>query len=139
VFDPFENTENPWTLRLISLNDGASRDLAEFKPWVAEDAVGPSMWPELSWTPDSRSVHFRGCLSPDQVIAALNRCPNWSFDAETGARRRLADDAPMGSIHPDGRRVAFADGERAYEVWVMEDYLPISAAEPGSKSGEGGE
>jgi hypothetical protein len=59
------------------------------------------------------------------VIEALNRCPNWSFDVETGERRRLADNAPIGSIHPDGRRVAFADGETGYEVWVMENYLPI--------------
>jgi Tol biopolymer transport system component len=148
VFEPTENNalepvenlgENPWTLRLVSLSNGASRDLAEFRPWVADDAAGPSGWPELFWTPDSRSVHFRGCLSPDQVIEALNRCPNWSFDVGTGERRRLADDAPIGSIHPDGRRVAFADGKTAYEVWVMEDYLPISAAEPGSKSGEGDE
>jgi Tol biopolymer transport system component len=140
AFEPVENLgENPWTLRLVSLSNGASRDLAQFRPWVADDAAGPSGWPELFWTPDSRSVHFRGCLSPDQVIEALNRCPNWSFDVETGERRRLADDAPIGSIHPDGRRVAFADGERAYEVWVMENYLPISAAEPGSQSGEGDE
>jgi hypothetical protein len=128
VFDPVENLENPWTLRLVSLSDGASRDLAEFLPWIGDDAAGPAMFPEVSWTPDSRSVHFRGCLSPDQVIEALNRCPNWAFDVETGERRRLADDAPIGSIHPDGRRVAFADGETAYEIWVMEGYLPIQEA-----------
>jgi Tol biopolymer transport system component len=136
VFDPAvnpaENPEYPWTLKLISLSDGASRDLAEFRPWVADDAPGPSGWPELFWTPDSRSLRFRGCLSPDQVIEALNRCPNWSFDVETGERRRLADDAPLGSIHPDGRRVAYADGETAYEVWVMKDYLPVSSAPSGS-------
>ncbi len=133
ALEPVENLgESPWTLRLVSLSDGASRDLAEFYPWIADDAPGPSGWPELFWTPDSRSVRFRGCLSPDQVIEGLNRCPNWAFDVETGARRRLADDAPLGSIDPDGRRVAFADGERAYEVWVMEDYLPVSALEPGS-------
>jgi len=134
VFGPVERTGSghPWILRLVSLSDGASRDLAEFYPWVADDAVEPSMWPELFWTPDSRSVRFRGCLSPDQVIETLNRCPNWSFDAQTGERRRLADDAPLGSIHPDGRRVAYAYGERAYEVWVMKDYLPVSGARPGS-------
>ncbi len=123
-FDPQKPEENRWILRLVSLSDGASRDLAEFTPWVGDNAAGPAMFPELYWTPDSRAIHIRGCLSPDQVIEALNRCPNWSFDVETGERRRLADEAPMGSIHPDGRRVAFADGERAYEIWVMEDYLP---------------
>lgn len=126
VFGPVENLgENPWTLKIISLADGTSRDLAEFKPWVADDAPGRSGFPELFWTPDSRSFRFRGCLSPDQVIAGLNRCPTWSFDVATGERRRLADDAPIGSIHPDGRRVAFADGETAHEIWVMERYLPI--------------
>ncbi|UCC81611.1 MAG: PD40 domain-containing protein [Gemmatimonadota bacterium] len=134
VFDPGENPpEDPWTLRLVSLSDGASRDLAEFKPWVGDDAPGPSLFRALYWTPDSRSVHFRGCLSPDQLIEALNRCPNWSFDVETGERRRLADDAPIGSIHPDGRRVAFADGERAYEIWVMENYLPGEVSESGTR------
>lgn len=126
VFGPAENLSGlPWTLRLVSLSDGAARDLAEFTPFVADDAAGPAGFPELYWTPDSRSLRFRGCLSPDQVIEGLNRCPNWSFDVVTGQRRRLADDAPMGSIHPDGRRVAFSDGETAYEVWVMEGYLPV--------------
>ncbi|UCC81610.1 MAG: PD40 domain-containing protein [Gemmatimonadota bacterium] len=134
VFGPAENPgENPWTLRLVSLSDGASRDLAQFKPWVADDAVGPSMWPELFWTPDSRSFHFRGCISPDQVIEAPNRCPNWSFDVETGAWQRLADNAPLGSIHPDGRRVAFADGETSYEIWVMQDYLPDETSDSGTR------
>jgi Tol biopolymer transport system component len=126
VFGPVENLgEDPWTLRLVSLSDGTARDLAQFKPWVADDVAGPAGWPEIFWTPNSRSFRFRGCLSPDQVIEGLNRCPNWSFDVVTGERRRLADDAPMGSIHRDGRRVAFADGETAYEIWVMEDYLPV--------------
>jgi Tol biopolymer transport system component len=134
MFDPGENPgENPWTLRLVSLSDGASRDLAEFNAMIGDNAAGPAMFPELSWTPDSRSFHFRGCSSPDQLIEALQRCPNWAFDVETGERRRLADDAPMGSIHPDGRRVAFADGETAYEIWVMEDYLPGETSEPGTR------
>ncbi len=134
MFDPADNlAESPWTLRLVSLSDGASRGLAEFLPWVGDNAPGRSLFPELNWTPDGRSIHIRGCTSPDQLIEALNRCPNWSFDVETGERRRLADDAPIGSIHPDGRRVAFADGERAYEIWVMEDYLPAETSEPGTR------
>ncbi|UCC71685.1 MAG: hypothetical protein JSV86_15085 [Gemmatimonadota bacterium] len=97
-FDPQKPEENRWILRLVSLSDGASRDLAEFTPFVGDNAAGPAMFENLSWTPDSRSFHFRGCFSPDQLIEALNRCPNWSFDVETGERRRLADDAPIGSI-----------------------------------------
>lgn len=125
MFDPAENPgENPWTLRLVSLSDGASRDLAEFNPVIGDNAAGPAMFPELSWTPDSRAVHTRGCSSRDQLIEALNRCPNWAFDVETGERRRLADEAPIGWIHRDGRRVAFAHGDTAYEIWVMEGYLP---------------
>jgi Tol biopolymer transport system component len=134
IFDPAEDSgENPWTLRLVSLSDGASRDLAEFHPWIGDDAPGRSLFPELSWTPDGRSIHARACISPDQLIETAGRCPNWSFDVETGERRRLADEAPIGSIHPDGRRVAFADGETAYEIWVMEDYLLGDMSEPGTR------
>ena len=123
--------EGPWTLRVVSLGDGTTRDLAEFYPWVGNNAPGTLPVSEIYWTPDSRSFRWRGCSSPDELIETLNRCPNWSFDVATGERRRLADDAPMGSIHPDGRRVAFADGKTAYEVWVMEGYLPIREAGPG--------
>ena len=28
------------------------------------------------------------------------------------------------SVHPDGRRIAFTDGELVPEVWVMENFLP---------------
>lgn len=31
-------------------------------------------------------------------------------------------------IHPDGRRVAFAAGFPAWEVWVMENFLPVLKA-----------
>jgi hypothetical protein len=31
-------------------------------------------------------------------------------------------------IHPDGRRVAFAAGWPAWEVWVMENFLPALRA-----------
>lgn len=117
-------------LRLISLSDGGARELARFIP----NAEG-MRYPLFSipyWTPDGRAVHIRGCDSPDQLLEALKRCPNWSFDVETGQRRRLADEAPIGSIHPDGRRVAFVDGETSYEIWVMENYLPGETSEPGT-------
>lgn len=122
-------SELRWSLKTVTLDDGTARDLAEFYPWIGNNAAGPAGFPDILWTPDSRFVRLRTCLSPDQLIGSLNRCPNWSFDVETGEARRLADDAPMGAIHPDGRRVAFADGETAYEVWVMEGYLPILEAE----------
>ena len=134
IFDTYETMDVEkqedyrWILRLVSLSDGASRDLAEF---VFDEEQG-LRWATY-WAPDSRSVHIRGCSSPDQLIEALKRCPNWSFDVETGERRRLADEAPIGSIHPEGRRVAFVDGETAYEVWVMEDYLPGEMSEPGRR------
>jgi len=134
VFDNADNpAEDPWTLRLVSLADGASRDLATFYPWIGDNSPGNMPVSGIFWTPDSRSFRWRGCFSPDQLDKAKNRCPNWSFDVVTGELRRLSDDAPMGSIHPDGRRVAFSDGETAYEVWVMEGYL--SALEGGGGRG----
>jgi hypothetical protein len=125
--------EDGWIrqLRLVSLSDGGSRDFAGFIPNA--DGIGYPLFSIPYWTPDSRAVHIRGCDSPDQVIDALRRCPNWSFDAETGERRRLADEAPIGSIHPDRRHVAFVDGKPAYEIWVMQDYLPGETSEPSTR------
>ena len=122
IFDhPGDPARDAWTIRLVSVSNGESRDLATFYPWVGDNAPGKLPVSEMYWTPDSRSFRFRGCTSPDDLMGALNRCPNWSLDVTTGERRRLADDAPIGSIHPDGRRVAFADGKTANEVWVMDD------------------
>jgi hypothetical protein len=33
-------------------------------------------------------------------------------------------------VHPDGRHVAFGTSKASTEVWVMENFLPKSAAAP---------
>jgi hypothetical protein len=50
----------------------------------------------------------------------------WRIPAEGGEPQKLlAIDEPRNlSIHPDGQRIAFAAGEEASEVWVMENFLP---------------
>jgi len=73
----------------------------------------------VEWTPDGSQLLFsrRGDL--------------WRISAQGGQPQKLGLGVPTPhhgsslSIHPDGRRIAFAAGERQSEVWVMENLLPL--------------
>jgi Tol biopolymer transport system component len=56
----------------------------------------------------------------------------WRIAAEGGGPQQIqlpmADlgDADMASFHPDGRRIAFISFQRKKEVWVMDNFLPMT-------------
>jgi Tol biopolymer transport system component len=76
------------------------------------------------WTPDGQRVLIASSL-PSGGAPTL-----WSIPATGGeaVKLQLRIDRIGGynsfRIHPDGRRVTFADGEVAQEVWKLEHFLP---------------
>ena len=71
----------------------------------------------LGWTPDGAHLLFNSA-------GAL-----WRVAADGGNPRRLGPATPRLTFHPDGKRVVVTAGtESRAEVWVMENFLPVTAA-----------
>lgn len=90
----------------------------------------------LVWTPDGRYLLFAKTVetAPRSYRLELWRASPRGQDAyNVGV---LASDMAFGDgasglhIHPDGKSVAFQAGRRRPEVWVMENVLPATKAEP---------
>ncbi|HSD65453.1 MAG TPA: hypothetical protein VLF95_02065, partial [Vicinamibacteria bacterium] len=86
----------------------------------------------LAWTPDGRRLlvpilpRFTGGPEPG-AVSELVRVPVAGGEAQNLglAMERIG----LGGVHPDGRRIVFDSGRRresAQEVWVMENFLPVS-------------
>jgi Tol biopolymer transport system component len=82
----------------------------------------------LVWTPDGNQILFgKGTVVPGKrPHIEVWRVPVRGGKTESTdlAMPRLRDL----SIHPDGRRLAFAAGRNEFEVWVMENFLPKNGA-----------
>ena len=83
----------------------------------------------LTWTPDSRQILF---IKQVGKLAAATRSELWSVPVDGGEPRNLGVSMMRRieslSIHPDGRRLALHVYDPTTEVWVMEDFLPETAA-----------
>ena len=76
----------------------------------------------VSWTPDGRYLVIGGLDVPDKPDEL------WIIPATGGEPRKVNLEIKVRqmSLHPDGRRIAFASHEPkgGTEVWVMENFLP---------------
>jgi Tol biopolymer transport system component len=104
-------------LRLISIADGASRELSR-----VSDKAGTG-W--MSFTPDGRFVLFnrygtddkRGLWSVSTGGGEPRKLKLSGLDAKTGVQQFV--------IHPDGKQMAITSpGNRRSEIWMMENFLP---------------
>ncbi len=78
----------------------------------------------IAWAPDGRSV-----LSVRQPNSRDSRTELWLIPVQGGEPRKLgltAENLSDLSVHPDGRHIAFTAGHDRSEVWVMENFLPVS-------------
>ncbi|UCC82139.1 MAG: PD40 domain-containing protein [Gemmatimonadota bacterium] len=107
-----EDTTKASSLMLVPVVGGTPRELHRF----ASDAPGPS---NLTWTPDGRHLVYTTFWD----AAGL-----WRLPVEGGVPERLGwegmDKQRDIRFHPDGQRIAFTAGGYAFEIWVMEDFLP---------------
>ncbi len=76
---------------------------------------------QLTWTPDGRH------------LAYMSDAGLWRLPVEGGVPERLEWEGMDKQLdirfHPDGQRIAFTAGGYAFEVWVMEDFLPPRATD----------
>ena len=93
-------------------------------------------WGSPSWTPDGRYVAFLKGVKGKQIpsgMAAVACRSRGRRTAAAGAEHCRSVDGRL-RLHPDGRRVAIDDIKVNLEVWVMENFLPKSAAAPVAKA-----
>jgi Tol biopolymer transport system component len=78
----------------------------------------------IAWAPDGRSMLFANPSSPRSSKTDL-----WQIPVHGGKPRKLeltAENMRDLSIHPNGRHIAFTAGQLKSEVWVMENFLPVT-------------
>ena len=88
-----------------------------------------SQWRAIAWTPDGKALLFFD-NTPKRGGAVF------LIPAGGGQARELCRPQPMMygvlltalDVHPDGKRFAFDCYEYRHEVWVMENFLPTTAA-----------
>jgi len=80
----------------------------------------------LVWTPDDQQILFVkkvGTESDKQTLALM------SISVKGGEPRKLGpmmDHVRELSLHPNGTSLVYTAGQRNFEVWAMEDFLPES-------------
>lgn len=107
------DTDQGGTLLLIPVSGGERAELHRFEAGAAKPRV-------MSWTPDGRYLAY----------TVWDERELWRIPVEGGDPELLQWEGMEQQIgirfHPDGERIAFTAGGYAFEVWVMEDFLPGS-------------
>ena len=108
-------SSTPATVLLVPTAGGEPREFLRSTPTEEVFRI------HLAWGPGGRSL-----LAQKNTTAGAQL---WSIPIDGGERRKLDlkfwNAAGM-RIHPDGRQVAYLDGENKYEVMVLENFLPAS-------------
>jgi len=114
--DEFAKAE---TIIIIPVAGGESREVFRVR---RPRSVGVS-----AWAPDSNSIIVR------ELVSTGGGSERWQVPLSGGEPRKLnlnlglGNDGPL-RVHPDGRQVAYSSGNDAWEVWVMENFLPAAKA-----------
>ena len=92
-------------------------------------------YPMIAWTPDGKFLLFTNSIPVTESIPERINAV-WLIPASGGQARELC--RPQTTmygvlwrgldVHPDGKRIAFDCFEYRHEVWVMENFLPATAA-----------
>ena len=89
----------------------------------------------VAWLPENRGLLFTRIRTDSSLAPEARRTPTlWSIDLRTGAVRSLSismNGFRDPAVSPDGRRLAFTAGWPSREPWVLENFLPPSAARAG--------
>jgi Tol biopolymer transport system component len=86
-------------------------------------------WRAIAWTPDGQSLLFIDGVA--ERGGAVFIIPAAGGEAKVLCRPQTLMYGvllPTLDVHPDGKRLAFSVFEYRHEVWVMENFLPTTAA-----------
>jgi len=104
-----------WILGILDVASGTQREL-----WRVATADAPSI-KTPAWTPDGKHVLVARVLKQGSDL--------WRVPAEGGPAERLhvfADQTWGFFLHPSGTRMAFTQERTSFELWVLENFLPVA-------------
>jgi Tol biopolymer transport system component len=109
-------------LAVIPTNGGEIRELVR---------TGPSA---VAWTPDSKQILYAKTITENGWGSSREEL--WIVPVSGGSSTNL-NLTSKGlwhlTIHPDGDRIAYTSDKSRAEIWVMENFLPGTKAQKGSK------
>ena len=116
------------TLSVVSTDGGTPL------PLVAHDGKQPWFsWltPSTAWSPDGRYLLF--AIESHAPEHGADGGELWVVPADGGQARKtelVTHDAFVGelNVHPDGKRIGYSMKSWQKEYWVLENFLPASAA-----------
>jgi Tol biopolymer transport system component len=110
----FDKAAQAGALVMIPVDGGSPHELLRTAN-ASPDQLGVF----VEWTPDGKHVVFRKGGRP--ATRETFRIP-----AEGGVAIKYGSSWTPGpnSISPDGRQVAFAQGQHKIEIWAIENFLP---------------
>jgi Tol biopolymer transport system component len=81
----------------------------------------------VDWTPDGKRIVFATNNADDNGPALWTISPSGGQPTRLELRIGNVAGALSPRIHPDGRRIAFGEGNRSTEIWALENFLPAAA------------
>jgi Tol biopolymer transport system component len=90
----------------------------------------------LAWSADGRHLFFALIREDPGKAIGLPQRSLWRVPVTGGAPEETGismDRLRQMGPHPDGQRITFTSGQRAVEVWVMENFLPKTDRPPRPK------
>jgi len=110
-------------LRVMPISGGETRDVCQ----IIGDLGALS---RLIWTPDGQKILFTvRRQDPAKPVNSDQTFELWQVSAAGGQPQKVGlamERLRALSLHPDGKRLAFAAGQSKPEVWVMENFLPAN-------------
>ncbi len=105
-----DKTDWPWALKVVSAEGGKPTKLFQ------------GMIGEIAWAADGQHILF---TKQDNKL--------WRMPAEGGEPQQLWEwkkrvEPVHLRVHPDGRRIAFVSSDVTFELWAMENFLPLAKA-----------
>jgi Tol biopolymer transport system component len=127
---------NAMVLRTVDVLSGEKHDVVQIQnKGEVTDATDPSQLEkvrqvrDICWAPDGRSFYCYTLFWPasnkgeDQIVEL------WNYPVDGGAPKRFyeGNEFDFGSLrfHPDGKRFAFRMQSLSYEIWAMDNFLPV--------------
>jgi Tol biopolymer transport system component len=125
VLNLIERSTSNVTFRIIPIAGGEPRDL-----YQAQGPSGIRGNTRPVWTPDGKGILFLRLVPQAQPSPGTQPMIElWRVSVENGKAEKL-DLSMEGmrelTLHPDGKRFAFAAGQTRTEIWVMENLIPAS-------------